>query len=323
MFSSLLVAGEGATYLPTTDSGPTIPKHLLTSEDDIELVGGGDVNSVAHPEAATERHSVQHPLVASVDSLDSSMDAGSRRDHLSMQDTDTSVQNNSNQEQLSRQGVTSSETVTSSIEPQEGVYSGDHANSTSTSIKQQTSYSPTQNRGNGDSPAGRAYPDAHKPPSDPQWSSYNPVRLLVWIVSLLRAAAAYVEAAILHKINGSVQSIDPPEWLLYLLASIAAGPLKHSILKLYATSGDHTRRLTAITANAKFASMNAGLDDYSTVSIVLAWSLSFRMLLHPKLFGSINQEANRRSSHDRLHVDLLRHSASTWSFPGTTSIDVV
>ena len=45
------------------------------------------------------------------------------------------------------------------------------------------------------------------------------------------------------------------------LAALAAGPLRGAILRTYAASADHMRRLTSVRANAKFADSSAGPNE--------------------------------------------------------------
>lgn len=50
----------------------------------------------------------------------------------------------------------------------------------------------------------------------------------------------------------------------------AYSPLcREMLLEFYAASGDFTRRLTSVKANAKFSSPTAGPDDYFTVTSCL------------------------------------------------------
>ena len=54
------------------------------------------------------------------------------------------------------------------------------------------------------------------------------------------------------------------------------------LLEFYAASGDFTRRLTSVKANAKFSSPTAGPDDYFSVRLSeLAPPADFEMLLVP------------------------------------------
>ena len=45
------------------------------------------------------------------------------------------------------------------------------------------------------------------------------------------------------------------------VASLATGPLRGAILRTYAASADHMRRLTSVRANAKFADSSSGADE--------------------------------------------------------------
>lgn len=52
------------------------------------------------------------------------------------------------------------------------------------------------------------------------------------------------------------------------IAALATGPLRGAILRTYAASADHMRRLTSVRANAKFADSSAGPNEPWKVSLV-------------------------------------------------------
>ena len=56
------------------------------------------------------------------------------------------------------------------------------------------------------------------------------------------------------------------------IAVLASGPLRGAILRTYASSADHMRRLTSVRANAKFADSSAGPNEPWKVRI-FGWTI--------------------------------------------------
>lgn len=83
-----------------------------------------------------------------------------------------------------------------------------------------------------------------------------------WVVSALArcvaVAMARLEAAVLHFGKRLLDSATSKSWIVRAFAALAVGPLRPSLLRFFANTSDHTRRLTAIEANAKFATPDTG-----------------------------------------------------------------
>lgn len=97
----------------------------------------------------------------------------------------------------------------------------------------------------------------------PQQGRRGPLVLLLGVLAVLRGLLGFLEAWLMKGLHQATQSLTTvlPGWAWVLVGRLAAGPLRKPILRLYASAGDHTRRLTSVKANAKFASLSAGPDE--------------------------------------------------------------
>lgn len=73
-----------------------------------------------------------------------------------------------------------------------------------------------------------------------------------------------IEIHALHLWKQMIDNQRSDSWIMTLMSAMASGPLRASLQRFYARSTDHSRRLTAIEANAKFASINS--EDSSRLS---------------------------------------------------------
>ena len=90
-------------------------------------------------------------------------------------------------------------------------------------------------------------------------SSAKDAVLSVW-ASTLNLLGSMV-SRVLYAMNSVFSGMDFPTWVLQLLSALAQGPFRTKLLQLYAEDGDHTRRLSAVQANGKFSSVQAGPDE--------------------------------------------------------------
>ncbi|GAB4819326.1 hypothetical protein N2152v2_006372 [Parachlorella kessleri] len=74
------------------------------------------------------------------------------------------------------------------------------------------------------------------------------------LLGLLRRA----EVAALNWLRSFLDGATSDSWRMRLFSALATGPLKGSILRFYATTTDHTRRLQSVKANTKFSHPDAG-----------------------------------------------------------------
>jgi len=81
-------------------------------------------------------------------------------------------------------------------------------------------------------------------------------------VTSLRRGFAHViasfEAAVLHVGKYLLDSAHADSFIIRAFTALATGPLKANLLRFYAHATDHTRRLSSIQANAKFATADTG-----------------------------------------------------------------
>jgi raffinose synthase len=90
-----------------------------------------------------------------------------------------------------------------------------------------------------------------------------------WLVAagVQRAAGAALgalEAAGARAYQALVDPAPPNSWPVRTFRALALGPLRPVMLEFFAASGDFTRRLTDVRANAKFARPDASPADYWT-----------------------------------------------------------
>jgi hypothetical protein len=95
---------------------------------------------------------------------------------------------------------------------------------------------------------------AHKAVRDLTGKKRGPIATLKRGISL---TIAHIEMAFLHFGRHLMETSSSDSWLIKVMAALATGPLRPALLRFFACSSDHTRRLTAIEANAKFAGPNA------------------------------------------------------------------
>ena len=97
----------------------------------------------------------------------------------------------------------------------------------------------------------------------PHQGRRGPFAVLLGVLAVLRGLLGFVEAWLMNGLHQAAQSLTTvlPGWAWGLVGRLAAGPLRKPILRLYASAGDHSRRLTSVKANAKFASLSAGPDE--------------------------------------------------------------
>ena len=97
----------------------------------------------------------------------------------------------------------------------------------------------------------------------PQQARSGPLSLLLGLLAVLQGLLGLVEAWLMNGLHLAAQSLTTvlPGWGWAVVGRLAAGPLRAPILRLYASAGDHSRRLTSVKANAKFASLGAGPDE--------------------------------------------------------------
>ena len=102
----------------------------------------------------------------------------------------------------------------------------------------------------------------------PQQGARGPLAFLLGVLAVLCGLLGFVEAWLMNGLHQAAQSLTTvlPGWAWGLVGRLAAGPLRKPILRLYASAGDHSRRLTSVRANAKFASLSAGADEPWEVS---------------------------------------------------------
>ncbi len=72
-----------------------------------------------------------------------------------------------------------------------------------------------------------------------------------------------VEAALLHVGKYVLDSAHSDSFIIKTFTALATGPMKATLLRFYAHATDHTRRLSSIQANAKFASPDSGATGVS------------------------------------------------------------
>ena len=97
----------------------------------------------------------------------------------------------------------------------------------------------------------------------PQQGGRGPLAFLLWVLAVLQGLLGFVEAWLMNGLHQASQILTTvlPWWAWVLVGRLTAGPLRKPILRLYASAGDHSRRLTSVKANAKFASLSAGPDE--------------------------------------------------------------
>ena len=77
------------------------------------------------------------------------------------------------------------------------------------------------------------------------------------------------EVAALNWLRSFLDGATSDSWRMRLFSALATGPLKGSILRFYATTTDHTRRLQSVKANTKFSHPDAGPEHPLHVSCLI------------------------------------------------------
>ena len=77
--------------------------------------------------------------------------------------------------------------------------------------------------------------------------------------NMLRRAMSSLEAALLHAGKHVLDSSASDSFIVRTFSYLATGPLRASLLRFYAHSTEHTRRLISLEANCKFSSPDASI----------------------------------------------------------------
>ena len=77
------------------------------------------------------------------------------------------------------------------------------------------------------------------------------------VATVLKSIVSWIEATLLHWGKHLMDASPPDSLLIRTFSRLVTGPLRPSLLRFYAHATDHTRRLTDIRANGKFASITS------------------------------------------------------------------
>lgn len=106
---------------------------------------------------------------------------------------------------------------------------------------------------------GDHFPDPiHALPASKKGLSEENMNIFQAAWALLKHALAHIESFLFLAGKKVLDSTPSNSWRMKWFTALITGPLRPMLLRLYATSSDHTRRLMSVKANSKFSASTAG-----------------------------------------------------------------